>query len=136
MTEEKYDVFLHAEGTKPKVVQIDDSAILLEVLREAGVLAKGDKDVHVFIGEIENDDDGDDEDDSEDKQDPVDPKKTAKELDLRRHRHVHCHRCRRVAVEASFLGKTKKTQIRTRRHGRTRDEVGSPQIPYRSGGCF
>lgn len=111
MAEEKFEVFLHVEGAKPKVVQIGDDEALIDVLLAAGLTLKDDKGIHVFVGESDNDEDGDDEDDSEDKQEPVDPKQTAKELDLRRHRHIHLHRCLRIAVEVTFAGKTKKRKF-------------------------
>lgn len=105
MAEEGFDIFVHAQGEKPKVVVAKDGDILRDILIHAGVLRDDDKDVLVFVGEDEDQDGADDGDD--DQQDPADPRATVKALDLLRRRHVHCSRCRRIVVEVHFLKDTK-----------------------------
>jgi hypothetical protein len=102
------EIFLHG-GDKPQVVTAGYSDVLHEVLVKAGVLREGDKEVFVFVGECEDAlSHGDDFNDGEDDHKPVEVHLTLEELDLRKHPHVHVHRCRRVAGEVNFGSKSKK----------------------------
>lgn len=103
MAKEDFEIFIHAQGAKPKVALVTDEDVLLDVLVRADALTENNKDVLVFVGEEENESDNDDED----QQSPIDARQTIKELELRRRRHVSCHRCRRVVVEIHFMSKTK-----------------------------
>lgn len=102
------EIFLHG-ADKPRVVTAGSGDVLRDVLVKAGVLREGDKEVFVFVGECDDSlRHGDDSDDGEDDHKPADLHLTLEVLDLRKHPHVHVHRCRRVAVEVNFGGKSKK----------------------------
>ena len=106
---EKIEFFVHLQGAKPKVVAADDGEVLRDALARAGILQDGNKDLLVFVGESEEAlKEADDIEDGADEHAPVDAGLTLRDLDLRRRRHVHCHRCRHVAVEVNFVGKTKR----------------------------
>lgn len=101
--------FIHAQGVKPKIAFGRDEETLRDVLIRVEAIAETPDDIFVFVGECEEalgeplgTDDG------ADKHAPVDISLTLAVLDIRKHRHVHVHRCRRVAVEVNFAGETKK----------------------------
>lgn len=111
MTKNAFDVFLHIEGEKPKVVAAQDDELLAAFLARAGVALGDGKDrLHVFIGES---DDAltDDSDDGDDSHEVADLKATLKKLNVRAMRHIHCHRCRRITVEVNFGGKSKRRKF-------------------------
>lgn len=107
MEKQELELFVHVQGDKPKVVAASPTDILREVLTRLGVLGEGRDDMLVFVGESEDalkEPGG--VDDGEDAHAPVDVGLTLEALGLQRRRHVHCHRCRRIAVEVNFGGKT------------------------------
>ena len=62
----------------------------------------------VFVGECEEAlAEPVDSDNGADKHSPVDINLTLGVLGIKRHDHLHCHRCRHIAVEVNFGGKTK-----------------------------
>ncbi len=103
------EIFVHGNGRKSVVLKVGEDDVLSEVLAAAGLF---DKDDVIFIGDGE-DDIADDE--GEDDDSPVDPGATVKQVDLSRHRHVHVGRCKRIAVEVHYLGKTKKRKAAPKR---------------------
>jgi hypothetical protein len=108
MANEELEFFLHGQGTKPKVVVASPGDTLREVLIRMDVIKESQDDILVFVGECEEAlREPDDAEDGADQHAPVDVSLTLEVLEIRRHRHVHCHRCRHVAVEVNFGGKTK-----------------------------
>ncbi len=108
MENEDLEIFVHAGGTS-SVVRAADGETLREVLIRAEIIEKGKDELLVFVGECEEAlAEPDDTDDGADQHEPVDIGLTVEVLELRRHRHVHYHHCRRIAVEASFGTKAKK----------------------------
>jgi hypothetical protein len=108
MEQEQMEIFVHAAGMKPGVVEAAASERLQDVLVRAGAFTD-DGSPLVFVGECDEAlQEADEIEDSVDQHFPVDPTRTLHEVDLRRHRHVHVHRCRHAAAEVNFLGKTKR----------------------------
>lgn len=109
MTTEQIEIFIHSEGAKPQVVAAAIDEVLKDVLIRSGVLSADAVDVYVYIGESdEARHEADDVDDGEDQHASVDLTQRLHEVDLKKHRHVHVHKCRRVAVAVNFAGKTKR----------------------------
>lgn len=109
MENNEIEHFIHAPGGKPRVAiapaddRLRDVLIRLEIIRED---ANG---LHVFVGECaEALNEGDAIEDGADEHSPVDIELTLAVLDVPRHRHIHVHRCRHVAVQVNFDGKTKR----------------------------
>lgn len=101
---ETIDLFVHREGTKPLHVRAGSREQLAEVLRKAGVEVVAG--LRVFVGQPAAVAQPDlDKDDAEDSHDPVDTAATLADLGVRRSGHVHCHRCRRVAVAVHYNGR-------------------------------
>ena len=108
MSNNEFEVFVHAQGAKPTLVTASPAEPLKEILARAGVSLAGTDPMLVFVGEcqealqeslnVEN---------GEDRQAPVDPTLSVEQLGLRGHKHVHCHRCRHVAVEVNYNSRTK-----------------------------
>lgn len=109
METEKVEIFVHAEGAKPKVVTAALDEVLKDVLVRSGALALDEVDVHIFIGESdEARHEPPDVEDGEDQHTPVEPNCRVDQLDLKKHRHVHVHKCRHITVAVNFTGKTKR----------------------------
>lgn len=107
MESELVELFVHGKG-RSQVVQASPAEKLREVLVRVDVLGPTEQDATVFVGECaEALGEPDDIDDGEDTHAPADIDLTIEVLDLKRHRHVHHHLCRRIAVEVNFGGKTK-----------------------------
>ncbi len=107
MESELVEIFVHAKG-RSQVVQASPDETLREVLVRVEVLGTSEQDVVIFVGECtEALDEPDDVDGGEDAQAPADIDLTIEVLDLKRHRHVHHHPCRRIAVKVNFGEKTK-----------------------------
>ena len=108
MPNQELELFVHAQGAKPKVIMAESGDVLRDVLIRFEVIKQGQDDILVFVGECDEALAEPDEIESgADKQAPVDITLTLEKLELKRHHHVHCHRCRHVAVEVNFVGKTK-----------------------------
>jgi hypothetical protein len=104
---EEFDLFVHREGCGPRPVRASAGEPLAEILKRAD--AAPGPDVLVFVGESEHARADDrDEDGGEDGHNPADPSLTASALGLHSGGHVHCHRCRRVAVAVNYGGRTKR----------------------------
>ena len=111
MKDNQLELFVHGGG-KPKVIVAASGETLRDVLTRHGIIKEGQKDGFVFIGECEEAlKEPDEVEDGADQQAPVDLGLTLELLDLKRHRHVHCHECRHVAVEVNFGGKTKRRKF-------------------------
>jgi hypothetical protein len=109
MADEKWEIFVHPQGGKPKVIAAEMGETLRDVLIRSGIIKEGEKDVFVFVGECKEAlKEHDDVEDGADEHAPVDVGLTLEILDLKRQRHVHCNLCRHVAVEVNFGGKTKR----------------------------
>jgi hypothetical protein len=107
MKKQKFELFVHAEGEKPRVVEVAPSDILRDILARIGAIGDGRDDMLVFVGESEEAlKEPVEVEDGEDDHAPVDVGLTLDALGLPRWRHVHLHRCRRVGVEVNFGGKT------------------------------
>lgn len=103
MTNQEIEVFVHAQGVKPKVVSAAINEALKDVLIRAKAFDESDDGVLVFVGECDEAlNEPEDRADGADEHAPVDVKLTLEALRIRPHYHVHCHRCRHVAVEVNF----------------------------------
>lgn len=109
MENKEIEHFVHAPGGKPKVAVAAAEDTLRDVLIRLEVIREEADGLHIFVGEcVEALDEADEIDGGADAQAPVDISLTLAVLDIHRHRHVHVHRCRHVAVEVNFGGKTKR----------------------------
>jgi hypothetical protein len=109
MAHEELEIFVHRQGAKPKVITAAQDEVLRDVLIRNEVIKAGQEDILVFVGECEEAlIELDEIEDGSDKHGPVDVSLTIEILELKRHRHVHLHKCRHVAVEVNFMGKTKR----------------------------
>lgn len=112
MVNEELELFIHSQGTKPRVVVAAPGDVLRDVLLRLEVIKQGQDDVLVFVGECEEAlTEPDETEDGKDEHAPVDVALTVEVLELKRHRHVHIHRCTHVAVEVNFNGKTKRRRF-------------------------
>jgi hypothetical protein len=112
MENEQIEIFIHSEGAKPKVVAATVDEVLRDVLIRHDILKADTVDVFVFIGECdEARHEPDDVEDGTDQHGPVELTCRLHEIDLKRHRHVHVNKCRHVAVDVNFAGKTKRHQF-------------------------
>ena len=99
--------YLHAKGMEPKIGKGASHETLHEVLIRFGMIEDGAGDIFAFVGECnEALREPDDVEDGVDKHEPVDISLTLEVLEVHRHHHVHCHKCRHIAVEVNFGGKT------------------------------
>lgn len=102
------EIFVHGQGVKPQVIVAALTDTLRDVLARSGVVREGQHDIFVFVGESDEAlHETTDSSPGAETQAPVDANWTLERLDLRRHRHVHCHRCRHVVVDVNFGGHTK-----------------------------
>lgn len=108
MKSNEVEFFIHTQGANPKVLTGASTDTLQEVLLRSGVLRDAAEDTLVFLGECEEAllEDVDSEGGA-DEHAPVDVHLTLEVLEIERHRHVHCHSCRHIAVEVNFGGKSK-----------------------------
>lgn len=102
MTTEQLDVFVHCYGTKPKKLTAEPHERLRDILTKGGCSA----DNLVFVGEwnealaeVEG---------GEDSHEPVDPDRVIRDLEIRNHEHIHCHKCKRIDVEINYGSGTKR----------------------------
>ncbi len=102
MSDSQVDLFVHQEGVPPKHVRADGGEPLADALRRAGVEVQAD--LLVFAGQPASGptETGPETDDAEDAHEPVDPAATVAGLVIGRSGHVHCHKCRRVAVTVHY----------------------------------
>jgi hypothetical protein len=108
VSQDELKLFVHVEGTKSEVASAAPGETLREVMRRARALRDDQSDVHVFVGQCDDAlREAEEVEDGTDDHAPVDTDLTLQALDLARHRHVHCHRCRHAAVEVKFT-KTKR----------------------------
>jgi len=112
MPEQEIEVFIHAHGVRPKVISAVINEALRDVLMRAEAVHNGHDDILVFVGECEEAlAEPEDMADGADEHAPVDIELTLEALNIRPHHHVHCHRCRHVAVEVNFGGGSKKRRF-------------------------
>ena len=109
MSATQIEIFVHAEGSKPTRLMASPSESLRELLARAGIAEEERELGHVFIGECRAAlDELPEVEDGEDNHVPADRTNSLEQLDLRRHQHLHCHRCRHIAVEINYNNKTKR----------------------------
>jgi hypothetical protein len=108
MSDNGLQVFLHAQGAKPRVIMASGSETIRELLARAGIMLESAEAPHTFVGECEEAlSEPLETEDGVDEHAPAELGLTLEVLDLKRHRHVHVHTCKRVAVDVHFGGKTK-----------------------------
>ncbi len=109
MESQEIEHFVHAPGGRPKVAVAAAGDTLRDVLIRLEVIRDEPDGLHIFVGEcVEALNEADEIDDGADEHDPVDIGLTLAVLEIHRHRHVHVHRCRHVAVDVNFGGKTRR----------------------------
>lgn len=109
MENHEIELFFHAQGAKPRVVTASRGDTLREVLVRGEMIHEGQDELFVFVGECEEAlEEADAVEDGADEHAPIDIDLTLEVLEIHRHRHADCHRCRHVAVEVNFGGKTKR----------------------------
>jgi hypothetical protein len=105
------EIFVHGQGAKPVLVAASSGEILRDVLVRAGIIPAGETStilVFVFVAECDEAlREADDVEDGVDQHAPVDANQTLDALGVRTHHHVHHHRCRYIAIDVNFGGKTK-----------------------------
>jgi hypothetical protein len=112
MVNEELELFIHGQGTKPRVVVAKPGDVLRDVLVRLEIIKHRQDDTLVFVGECEEAlTESDDTEDGKDEHAPVDVGLTIEVLELKRHRHVHIHKCRHIAVEVNFNGATKRRRF-------------------------
>jgi len=111
MEPELIEIFVHAKG-QSRVVQASPSETLREVLVRLEIIEVGAQGDLVFVGECEEAlVEPDEVDNGEDSLAPVDIDLTLEVLGIKRHRHVHHHPCRHIAVGVNFGKETKKRRF-------------------------
>lgn len=105
------EIYIHLEGqAEPRIVEADLTENVADVLARAGLA--GNAEHSTFVGEstacLKHADD--ERDDLEDEEETAPLGRTLSDLGARRGRgvHIHCHRCRKVAVEIHYRDKTKR----------------------------
>jgi hypothetical protein len=112
MAGEAIEFFIHGQGAKPKVAVSGPHEVLRDVLVRAEIITEGQEELLVFVGEWEEAlAEPDEVEYGEDSHVPVDFLLTIEALELHRHHHVHVHKCRRVAAEVHFNGRTKRRRF-------------------------
>jgi hypothetical protein len=112
MADQELEIFIHSQGAKPKIIVAAPGDTLRDALVRAEFLKEGRDDILVFLGECEEAlAEADEIEDGADDHESVDISLTFEALGIKRHHHVHCHRCRHVAVEVNFSGKTKRRRF-------------------------
>jgi hypothetical protein len=112
MIAQELELFLHGQGAKPRSMFATPTETLREALFRAGMIRERADEILVFVGECEEAlVEADDVEEGADLQAPVDISLTVEVLEIERHRHVHCHTCRHVAVEITFNGDTKRRRF-------------------------
>jgi hypothetical protein len=102
MHNHELELFIHGQATKPKVIVAAPGEILRDVLIRAEFLKEGE-DTLVFIGECEEAlDEAAEIENGSDQHEPVEVTLTIESLGIKHYHHIHCHRCRRVAVGVNF----------------------------------
>ncbi len=82
------ELYIHTAGDRePKLVKIDEDATVEELLKR--IAPGGNGDLHLII---------------EGEDDPHDHHCKLRECSLKHRHHVHCHRCRKVAVTVFYNG--------------------------------
>jgi hypothetical protein len=115
--EQELELFIHGLGVKPRVVAAVPDETVAALVARIGIESDDLQNLLVFVGENEEAlKEPADTDDGADTQEPAALDRTLAALGVRHHEHVHHHHCRRIAVEVSFVGKTKYTfsEVRTR----------------------
>lgn len=104
MENQELELFIHASGRKPQAVLAAAEDKLSDVLGRLGLVPAGNGGHHIFVGEavletieiIEG----------ADEPAMVDIDLKVEALDLRKHRHIHVHKCQRIVVTVNFSADT------------------------------
>jgi hypothetical protein len=108
-TTQELELFLHRQGAKPQTLVATPGETLRNALRRTGAIREGGDEILVFVGEFEEAlMEPPDAEDGEDRHEPVDIDLTIEVLAIEHHQHIHCHTCRRIAMDVAFNGKTKR----------------------------
>ena len=103
------EFFIHREGAKPVVFKASSEELLRDVLVRAGAIPAADTGATlIFVGESDEAlHEPLDVEDGADRHSPVEPNLSLHAAGVHPHDHVHCHRCRQIAVDVNFGGQTK-----------------------------
>ena len=105
MIAQQQEIFLHRRGAKARSIFAAPNEPLREALVRDGIIREGGDEILVFVGECEQAlAEPDTVEGGVDIHEPVDINLTIEVLEIGRHRHIHCHTCRHVAVEFMFNG--------------------------------
>ncbi len=100
------EIFVHQEGTEPKVVRMAVQGTVSSTLQSIGIDVGADRGLLVFSGESDTALSDTGEGNEEDTHEPVPLSATLQELGIRYHEHLHCARCRRVTVTVNYQRRT------------------------------
>lgn len=108
MEGEVIEIYVHAAG-RAEVVQAAPAESLRQILSNVGLIGAGGAGYLTFVGECEDAlAEADDVEDGSDSHLPVNIDLSVEVLGLRRHRHVHHHRCHHIAVVVNFSSASKR----------------------------
>ena len=89
MANEQIEIFVHAQGARPRLVTSEAEATLRDVLRRLEIIKEGADDIQVFVGECEEAlFESDDVENGADEHASVDITLTLEKLELGRHREL------------------------------------------------
>ena len=106
MPANELEIFLHLPGKRPQVVTTETGVTLRALLSRLEVENNGDGDILVFVGECDDalkaPEGGEN---GADTHVPADLDRTLDDLNLEKHRHIHCHCCPEIVTIVHFSGK-------------------------------
>lgn len=112
MKSNEIEVFVHSTASAPIVAKIAADERLEDFFTNLGLIQSEKDQVFAFVGEGDEAlQDESDDPDREDEAEPVKLKKKVQDLGLKIHDHVHCYRCRKIAVTVHFGSDTKKRKF-------------------------
>lgn len=104
MSEKELEIFLHLPGKGPQVVFGKPDETLGTLLSRHGI--ENDGNVLAFIGECEDALKATESiENGADAHTPADFGRTLDDLDMEKHRHIHCHNCPEIDTSVNFSGK-------------------------------
>ena len=106
MSTELIDFFIHEGHQPPRLAKAQGDETLEAVLRREGISL--DDDFHLYVSDAATDGELDDE---AAEPEPSAPGLTMAAAGVKRHGHVHCHRCRHVQVSVNYQSKTKERKF-------------------------
>ena len=104
MSASKLELFVHRSGHRPAVVNAESTETLRALLGRLDLKPEGVD--HVFVGECDHAIKAPESaENGADAHVPANIDLTLAELDLEKHRHIHCHACPEVDTTILFSGK-------------------------------